>query len=182
MAIRTYLSRRCADLRDSGMKWNPAYFFREAFGQGVIYHGQCSFLAVPYPSYSLVVRPLFAPFQCCSREGGQCCFRGGLVLLQSGGGQCCSRGGAVQFQGGGSSAAPEGGLVQFQGGAVLLQRESSAAPEGGRSSSGMEVPVQLQREASAAPEGREHLGHPMDSTGADPAVSIAQGLCFDTGN
>ena len=90
-----------------------------------------------------------------------------------------------------SKAAPEGGPVQFQGGAVLLQRESSAAPEGGRSSSGMEVPEQFQWGASpapdagssaaseggsrAAPEGREHLGRPMDSTSADPACPLLRG-------
>ncbi len=55
-----------------------------------------------------------------------------------------------------------------------FQRGASPAPEGG--------PMQLQRESSADREGQEHLGHPMDSTGADPAVSIAQRVCFDTGN
>ena len=85
----------------------PRVFFREACGQGVICHGPCSCLAVPYPSYSLVVRPLFAPFQCCSRAGGQCCSRGRAVLLQSGGPVLLQRG---------SSAAPEGAPVLLQRG------------------------------------------------------------------
>ena len=85
-----------------------------------------------------------------------------------------------------SKAAPGGGFQGSSGsvGPVLFQRGSRTAPEGRiQSCSRCEVqwqlrrvgPEQIQRGSSAAPGGREHLGRPMDSTGADPACPLLGG-------
>ena len=100
----------------------PRVFFREAFGQGVIYHGQCSFLAAPYPSYSLVVRPLFAPFPVLFQSGG-------AVLLQRGSGAVPERGGSAAPEGA-QCCSREGVQCSFRGGLVLLQREAQCCSRG----------------------------------------------------
>ena len=97
-----------------------------------------------------------APEGCSGAVPGgiQSCSRGASRAVPEARLPCCSRGGSELLQRGGSNAAPDGG-------------GASAAPEGG--------PVLLQRASSAAPEGREHLGHRMDSTGADPACPLLRG-------
>ena len=153
MAIRTYLSRRCADLRDSGMKWNPAYFFGRHSVRGFFITANVHFSLSPIPRIHLWLGHYSRHFQCCSRGGVQCCSSGGLVLFQSGGAvllqrgssaaperessavpggglvllqrevQCCSRRGSEQFRHGGSRAVPEGGQSCSRG-------SPNAAPEG----------------------------------------------------
>ena len=191
MAIRTHLSGRYADLRGSGMKLTRVCFFGKYSIRGVFITTHVHFSLSPIPRLHLWLGHYSCPFPVQLqrglpeqfRTGAPCRPRGGPVLLQrdvpeqfqvaskaapEGASravpeawvQCCSRGGPELLQRGGSRAAPDAG--------------SSAAPEGG---------------SSAAPEGVQccsrGAGAPWAPNGQHrcrSSVSIAQGVCFDTGN
>ena len=184
MAIRTHLSGRYANLRGSGMKLIRVCFFGRYSVRGLFITTHVHFSLSPIPCLSLWLGHYSCPFP---------------VLLQRGLPEQFRTWGPVQAQRG-SSAAPEGCSGAVPGGIQSCSRG------GFQSSSGSVGPVLLQRGFRAAPEGRiqccsrcgvqccfrgwvqscsRGAGAPWAPNGQHQcrsSVSIAQGVCFDTGN
>ena len=175
MAIRTHLSGRYANLRGSGMKLTRACFFGKYSIRGVFITTHVHFSLSPIPCLPLWLGRYSCPFPVQLQRRLPEQFRtGGPVQAQRGPGaapegcsgavpggiQSCSRGG---FQGSSGSVGP-----------VQLQRGSSAAPEGGSSA----TPEGVQ----CCSRGAGALWAPNGQHRCRSSVSIAQGVCFDTGN